>query len=373
MHDIFMEKGILENLKFNFLTNEKVEFVHNFDEIASKISQILPFSKILLISSDDDFFEFGNNFFCKLVGSDLNAINLIYNHNIDKQVEDLISDYSFIDVRGIIVFSKKVLFTLIDKCPKIEKIFFVLKDVDTFGIFFNNSKNVHYFLNDNLFDEKYLIKSLAIKTVHLIDYAFRNALINQRVDTTFFSNQKKKLVSALFDLEDFINKKKKLFNLNLELENLICKSNYPFCSINVCSFLFIKDFFDFDCSFNFSIDVIKKVKAFLSAKLVNEKIDYSERAKIVSFLTNQDINTTLLDLKRQIEFIEDFDVIQLKQELKKLVLLYQNFCIRLPKSNDENSKSLKNKQLIKTCLSVSGDTKFSLNCNTYFREFYLTK
>ena len=161
----------MRSLKFNFSTKENVEFIHDFDEIVVKISQILPFSKILLVLNDDDFFEFGNNFSYKLVGAGLKAINLIYNHNIDKQVEDLISDYSFEDVRGIIVFSKKVLFTLIDKCLKIEKIFFVQKDIDTFGIFFSNNstKNVHYFFNENLFDEKYLRKSLAIKTVHLID------------------------------------------------------------------------------------------------------------------------------------------------------------------------------------------------------------
>ena len=276
-----MENRILERKSLDFLTNEKVDFYSSFDEIAHKISQILPFSKLLLISTDNDFFDFASQLFNKLSSLGLKVVNIIYNQNVSGQIEDLIEDYPFEDHRGIITFSKTVLFKLNQNCVKIEKIFFVQKQLDTYGIFFNfngiKNKNIHYILCDRLFDEQYAKKSFAIKTVHLIDYVFRNQLLNQRADTIFFLSQKKKLVNALMALKSFCLNKQMLFRLNLELENSICKSIYPFGAINVCTFLFCKDFFEFKSAFHFSNALIQKLKGVLSGKIVEEKIG----AKIV--------------------------------------------------------------------------------------------
>ena len=361
----------MERKSLDFLTNEKVDFYSSFDEIAHKISQILPFSKLLLISTDNDFFDFASQLFNKLSSLGLKVVNIIYNQNVSGQIEDLIEDYPFEDHRGIITFSKTVLFKLNQNCVKVEKIFFVQKQLDTYGIFFNfngiKNKNIHYILCDRLFDEQYAKKSFAIKTVHLIDYVFRNQLLNQRADTIFFLSQKKKLVNALMALKSFCLNKQMLFRLNLELENSICKSIYPFGAINVCTFLFCKDFFEFKSAFHFSNALIQKLKGVLSGKIVEEKIDYSERAKIIHFLTNQDILKTIEDMKNQANSIGDINFNNIKQEIKKLVMLYQDFCLGIDENNI-NNYNVKQEELAKTCLTLSGDTGFSINTCTALRE-----
>lgn len=353
----------------SLFTAENVAFDLSFDEITQKISQILPFSKVVIICCEDDFFSFGKRFFYKLNDYGLKPINLVYSRNIIFQIEDLCREYCFEDVRGVIVFDKKALNKIVQLNLSVKKIFYIQTNSDTYGIFYNQKnldieKEVNYFFNENLLDVFELRKSLALKTVHLIDYAFKNTLYNQRVETAFFSGVKKKLVSALFCLEGDFDAKK-LFYLDLELDYLIFNSDYPFCSVNVCSFLFNKDFFIKDIAFYFSNLVVKCCKNFLSGKTVFENIDYSDRAKTVSFLLNADQNQILRDLKEQITSICDFNLVSVKQEIKKLIMLFQKFNY---KKSEKVIFSLSQTEMAKTCLTVSGDTKFSVNFLTAFRE-----
>lgn len=360
----------MEEKKLKIFTLDKIDFDLNFDEIATKINQILPFSLILVLCTDDDFFEFGNQLCQNLREKGLKLVSLVYNQNLTAQIDDLIAKFSFDCVRGIVVFSKKALSKLVDKKVKVERIFFVQKNADVSGVFFNSynlgTENlINYYFNKEYFNEIYLRKSFCVKTLYLIDYSFRNQLFNQRIDTLYFSNFKKKLVSAILYLDEFENNAEKLFFLNLELEYLISKSDYTLCSVNVCSQLCSKDFFNLENCFYFSKLVIKKIKDFLSGKMDIENIDYSERAKTICFLLNQNLFETLSELKEQCEKIENPDFSLLKQEIKKLILLYQKFFCKV---KDYEEIFCIDENLAKTCLSVAGDTKFSINSLTAFRE-----
>ena len=74
---------------------------------------------------------------------------------------------------------------------------------------------------------------------------------------------------------------------------------------------------------------------------------------------------TLLDLKNQTENIKIDKIYDIKQEIRKLILLYQDFV-----KGTHMVKSYKGskEQLAKTCLILSGDTRYSINSNSFFRE-----
>ena len=68
----------MEQQKFSFLTNEEVNFSLNYDEIAYKINQILPFSFVLTICDDKDFFAF-KPLFKALKNQGLKLVSIVYN------------------------------------------------------------------------------------------------------------------------------------------------------------------------------------------------------------------------------------------------------------------------------------------------------
>ncbi len=347
---------------------QKLVFTNDFEKILSIISQTLPFSKVVIIIEDNDFFNFGKDFSKKLTETGMQAINLIYSQNITSQVEDLIKEFSFIDVRGVVVFSKQVLLSLTKKDIGVEKIFFIQKHIDVYGIFFNTNNLINkttYFFDYNAFSEQYLRKSLAIKTVHLIDYAFKNALLKNRVETLYFTKLKKELVDAVVLIEDFSANYIKLYNLNLRLESLTCQSGYPFCSANVCSYLFCKDFFNFNCSFYCSLEVIKRVKTFLKSKLKSQSFSYIERAKTLAFLSGENKNQILKNFNEQVANIDSDNLPTIKNQIEKLVLIYQKF---IEKVVDKPAYENASEQLFSLCVSLSGDTCYSINSGTALRE-----
>ena len=357
----------MQKKKFDICTNENIDFDLNFDEIAYKISQILPFSSILIIGKEQDFFHFGWRFCSLLRGLGLKPISLIYNQNIEEQICDLTREYPF-EKRGVIFFCKQALKTFLDTDVQIEKVFFVQTNCNTYQIFLGKNaltKRVHYFFNRLYFDISIVRKSLSVKTLHLIDYAFRNALFDYRVDTLFFSYLKKKLVSALMFLESEQINKSELYFLDLELDYLFAKSDYVFCSANVCAYLSEKSFFDLDACFYFSGIIIKECKYFLSGKMQKENLNYSERASIISLFLRKDKYQVLTHLNAQVSLVKNTNLNGIKKQIEKLVLLYQKFSKKIENAQVEELINEHGHQII---ARLSGDTEYSINCMTAFRE-----
>ena len=357
----------MKGKNFDILESENLEFDLDFNEIAQKISQILPFSSIIIICNQNDFFKFADDFCSLLRGFGLKVTTLVYNQNITFQVEDLVKEYSF-EKRGVIFFCKNALKAFLNSDVCIEQVFFIQTNCDTYHLFFNLSnktKSVHYFLSSRFFDVNTLKKSLAVKTMHLIDYAFRNTLFGYRVDTLFFSCVKRKLVNALLCLESEQQNINALFHFDIELDYLFYESDYNLCSANVCAFLMNKDFFNLDIAYSFSELIIKFCKDFLSGKIKNENLNYSERASLICLYLKKDKYKVLTDLNKQVQKIKSTNLNGVKEQLKKLILIYQKFS---KKTQNEQTKSLTYKKNENIIAILSGDTEFSINCMTAFRE-----
>ena len=117
---------------------------------------------------------------------------------------------------------------------------------------------------------------------------------------------------------------------------------------------------------------VKEYKNLLLNKK-QEKIDLSERARLVSYFSRQQINTCLMTLCNQMEKIDcDISLID-KQEIITLFKIYNKFVCKIEKGlpikaprKDIKSKLFSHK--LDMCISVCGDTNLSVNGMTFVRQ-----
>ena len=151
-------------------------------------------------------------------------------------------------------------------------------------------------------------------------------------------------------------------------ESVIESMNFPKGLEVAIDFVSEKEIKRLNCEFR-EIDKVTDVLSFPSFQLqVGEIIDL--RDDMVSMFVQEngfvhfgDMALCLKQTKRQ---AKEFGV-SVEAEIKKLVMLYQDFCLGIDENNI-NNYNVKQEELAKTCLTLSGDTGFSINTCTALRE-----
>ena len=106
--------------------DKNITFVHNLDDFALKICQKLPFSNLLVLMTDCDFFEFGNSF-CSLLLKNGNKVqSVVLKDFFPNQLNSFLkAKNTILEFRAIIVFNKQILLHLINSKQDFHKIFYL--------------------------------------------------------------------------------------------------------------------------------------------------------------------------------------------------------------------------------------------------------
>lgn len=355
--------------------------IENMSEVSLKISQILSFSKVAMLAFVDEYFEFGKELKHLLLQRGIKVIDIILADNFSVE-KDKFDDFLSLpeDVRGIIAFNAKIIPLVCSNYLTDKMAFFIER-----GVGYGLGQNT-YFLKDKdllieipknerlyimLFNDKNNldshIKCACVYVNMLIDYFFRQNILKEDVDMPFFNKVKSILVDILFTLKVEGEKRKKeiienLFLINQMLANKDC---YYSCSATISSFLTNNDFFDLDCSFKSSKLIIEKYDKTFNKELTFSPVDYSEIAKALCFLTGIKKTQILSTVDSVVKKINVDNLIKIKTELKKLILLYNDLCKNFKK---KISFSDFDKQNLIFSISLSGFTPFGINGMTALQE-----
>ncbi len=353
---------------------EKTTFLINFNDFAQKICQKLPFSNILLIASDIEFFEFGNKIYNQLLEKGSKVQSVILKHNNLKQLDDFFKEKELIlEFRGAIILNKQILCHLLSSNHALPEIFYLQRTYDVYGIFENNNKKVEYYFYITDIDKSLILKNLAVRTLCLIDLVFYEELTKKQKDHQFFNKAKRQIISALIWLNDSNENNQELFNLLIMLEKaFLANDKVKYFSASVCSFLMQNGLFHLETNFSASNKIVKKYKALLDNKFQN-KISYSERARLVSFFSQEKIKFCLCALYNQLDEIKSNISLDDKKEIKSLIKAYDKLVYFIEKTNPIEKGAKSKQDLIKehklgTCISVCGDTHLSINGMTFVRQ-----
>ncbi len=348
--------------------------MHNYVDFTQKICQKLPFSNILLLSTDEDFFDMGNKIFNELLENGIKIKTVIIKANNHSQLDELLKEKNiFLEFRAVVIFNKQILNYIKLNGNIFPKIFYLQLESDIYGIFNTEQKNlvVEYFFYVPKIDKTIVLKNFLIRTLALIDYCFYNVLTQKAIDKAFFIRVKRYLVCAITthksekDLDE-------LFNILVLLEKMFAlKPEINFCSANVACYLMQKSYYDLELNYFASKKIIKCYSQMLLNKYSSD-LNFSERAKLVSFFSKEDINICLKSLSRQLKQINDSAYQIDKQEIKSLFKIYTKLYHEIKNINQINTKKNKKSRLynhkLDMCISVCGDTKFSINGMTLARQ-----
>ncbi len=353
-----------------------MEIVFDFNDFTHKICQKLPFSNILLLMSDSEYFEFGNTIFNQFLNKGAKVhVALIKEDNFN-QLDDLLSQKNLLlDFRGVVIFNKQILCHILGGLTKIPKVFYLQLSSDIYGIFDNGKSQLEverYFYppNKNVCE---ILKIFAVRTLYLIDYIFCQALNKSPLDSQFFSRVKRLIVSAVTNINDCEKNLDEIFDVLIKLENLSTqKEKSKYFSASVTCYLMQNNFYHLQTNYLASKKIVKAYKNLLLNKK-QEKIDLSTRARLVSYFSRQQINSCLMTLCNQMEKIDsDISLID-KREIITLLNIYNKFVCKIEKGLTINParKDIKSKLFghkLDMCISVCGDTMLSINGMTFARQ-----
>lgn len=362
-----MKNNILESV----LLPKKFNFVKNFNVFAQKVCQNLPFSNILLISFDNDFFSFGYQIEQNLFSFGARVKSVIIKRDNLAELDDFLKEKSLVlEFRSIIIFNKKVLSHLNSFTKySLPKIFYLQLTSDIYGTFESVAQIEHYFCTSEI-DKTHILKTFSVRTLTLIDYIFCNNLIKSPLDLNFFQKVKRQLISALvcgesISIENFF---KRLIVLEMSFNTKAeCKN---FSASVVCE-LMQKSPCDLQTIFIASKQIIKRYKQVLANRFT-AKLSFSDRARLISFYSGKSLNKTLSGLYQQMlkigGEINDGDI----KEIKSLIKVFDKFVCKIESvkdakpESDKQSRFLENK--LQACIDVCGDTSFSINGMSFCRQ-----
>ncbi len=350
-------------------------FVFNFNDFAQNICQKLPFSNILILITETEFFEFGIEIYNKLSEKGNKVQSVVLKDNNLLQLDDFLKEKDLIsEFRGVVAINKQILCHILSSDFLLPKIFYLQTTTDIYGIFESNEKTkVEYYFYITDIDKCRLLKNFAVRTLCLIDCLFYHSLTENQIDQHFFSKAKRQIISAILSFNDNKENNDEIFDLLIMLEKTFGIDNKIKCfSANVTSYLMQKNLYCLDTNFLASKQIIKKYKALLKNKFQSQ-ISYSERARIVSFFINEKISNCLLALCKQLDKINIDVNFAMKAEIKNLIKVYDALIsliekLSQSKSQDNNVQNNINQQKLKMCVSVCGDTHLSINGMTLARQ-----
>ena len=183
---------------------------------------------------------------------------------------------------------------------------------------------------------------------------------------THHSVEKQGLVLRRLKSEKEQRENKVIENL-LKISEMIKEKDcyYP-CSAVISSFLICDDFFNIDCIFTASKLIIKKYEQVFSRGLNLSIVDYNEVAKALCFITGLNQKQILTAIESLLKNINTDNLLTIKPELKKLILLYNDLSKTLKGKLSPSEKSYKQDLLLS--ISLSGFTPFGINGMTAFQE-----
>ncbi len=366
---IFLKGGNLMAEKLS----EQICFVHSFGDFVQKTCQKLPFSNILLLATDVEFFEFGFKIYNLFLEKGNKVETVIIKDKNLLQLQDFFKAKDTIsEFRGVIVFNKQFLCHILSGWCELPNIFYLHCSSDIYGIFESNNKTqVEYYFYLTDIDKNDILKCIAIRTLCLIDYVFYINLTKLQIDQQFFSALKRTIVLSITALDNSEENNKKLFRLSFIIEKFLShKAEIRYFSATVSSYLMKNNLYDLEVNFMASKLIIKKYKALLKNKFQSQ-ISFSERAKLVSFFSKNSINCCLDAMRKQLDRIKDN--IMDKQEIKSLIKAYDKLVsfideTVLTKNNEKDKRELIENHKLNTCVSVCGDTNLSINGMTWARQ-----
>lgn len=359
-------------------TKENIIFSNDFYEISQKISQILPFSKIAVLCFLDEYFSFYQQFKQTLLQSGLKVIDIIVSDNFSAEKERL-DDFLSLpeDVRGVIAFNRKLMPLILSNYLNGMTAFFIINNQDCFGVVQNYyyfrerdlikkiQKNSNAYIvinNQNQVIEGY-IKSACLYVHMLIDYIFRQSLFKENMDMRFINKVKSILIDLLLYIKSGqIENEKAIENLLFVEEYLVKKECFYSCSGVISCFLANDNFFDVDYCLVASKKIIDRYEKAFNKKMKKGEVDYkdyNEIAKTLCFVMRLNQNDLLRYLDSKIKIIDTKALSTIKQEIQKLILLYNDFK-KLIKESSTVGGNLK-KQTLNLCISLSGYTPFGVN------------
>lgn len=356
-------------------TKENFIFCNDFNEISHKISQILPFSKIAVLCFSNEYFGFYQQFKPVLLKNGLKVIDVILNDNFAPQKEHFESFLSLPeDVRGVIAFNKKLISLILSNYLKDKTAFFIPPNQDCFGLmqrFYyyrefnslrkeNRNSNSYIMINAQNKGESEHIKSACLYLHMLIDYILRQSLLQENMDMRFINKIKAILIDIYIKFKTEKAQTKKTIENLLFVEDCLAKKDcFYSCSALISCFIENNDFFNLDYSFIASkVITIKYAQAF-NKRLEKRIVDYNEIVKTLCFVTQLSQKDILHYLDSQIAKINTKGVASIKQEILKLILLYNDFK-KLLKTKSIAIDKLK-KQTLDLSILLSGYTPFGIN------------
>ena len=362
-----------------FPTTEKdknITFVHNLDDFALKICQKLPFSNLLLLMTDSEFFEFGNSFCSSLLKNGNKVQSVVLKDFFPNQLNSFLkAKNTILEFRAVIVFNKRILLHLINSKQVFLKIFYLQTSCDIYGIFdYNSNFSLEHYFYVSSIDKNIVLKNFAVRTLCLIDYIFFSAITQKSFNQLFFNNAKKLIICAITEADYSEQNLNSLFTYLIQLEKIFSnEEKTKYFSANTTCYLMQKDYYDLQINFLAS----KKIASNYTSMLLNKyktKISFSERANLVSFFTNQPLNICLKTLYKQLQQISAKISLAEKQEIKSLLKAFAKLCVQIQQINFDNQKnkhySLINHKL-DMCVSVCGDTCLGINGMTLARQMSL--
>ena len=354
---------------------ENTIFINNIDELSQKISQILPFSKVAIISFSKEYFVFGKELKNALLKKGIKVIDIILADNFSAQ-KDKFDDFLSLpeDLRGIIAFNNKLMPLVCSNYLKERTTFFIecgegyglkqntyfFRDKDLLIEIPKNERLYIMLLKDKINLDNY-IKCACIYVNALIDYLVKKNLLQEDVDIHFFNNAKSILIDILFALKykQDSEENKIIENLLKISEMLADKGSYYSCSAVISSFLTCGEFFNIDQTFNASKLIIKKYEQAFNKGLNLSIINYNEVAKTLCFITGLNQKQILSTIESVVKKINMDNLSNIKLELKKLILLYNDFAKSINGKSTLSDKSYKQNLLLS--ISLSGFTPFGIN------------
>ncbi len=371
-----------KSIRCDIHQGENIIIVNSIDEISLKISQILPFSKMAVICSNDEYFEIGYEFKNALLQKGIKVIDIILADNFSANKEKF-DDFLHLpeDVRGIIAFNNKFIPLVCSNYLKDITAFFIdgcfgcglrqntyfFRDKDLLKEISKNERLYIMIRKDKLDFDNY-IKCSCLYVNMLIDYLFRQNLLQENIDMHFINKTKAFLIDTLFILKNQKEQRQNEVVENLlKISEMIKEKNcyYP-CSAIISSFLVCDDFFNIDCSFTASKLIIKKYEQVFNRGLSFSIVDYNEVAKAFCFITGLNQKQILTALEKLLKNINRYNLLTIKPELKKLILLYNDLSKNLKGKLSPSEKSYKQDLLLS--ISLSGFTPFGINGMTALQE-----
>ncbi len=361
------------------LTYKNIYLLRDFNDFTQKICQKLPFSNILLLATDSEFFELGAPIFNQLIRNGVKVQTVIIKEKNFAQLDDFFKAKNlFLEFRGVIVFNKWILKYLQNSSAIFFKIFYMQRGGDIYGIF--NCENKESSFEYNFFlaniDKTILLKNFLIRTLDLIDYLICNALSEKEVDRLFFSKVKRLIVCAVTTYTKSQENLERLFNLLIILEKTFAKKEGHYFSANVVCYLMQKEYYDLEMNFVASKKIVKRYNEMLLNKSEHH-LSFSERARLVSLFSKEKINTCLNSICKQLEKIKDNFYEVDKEEIKSLLKIYTKLLSEIEKDSCTDIKEDKHSRLynhkLDECVNVCGDTKLSINGMTLARQVSFIK